>query len=184
MSAGASSSHGPIDVEKVMIMQDRMTQLGMVDVQTRCGVRLEGDILSIGNDTICSTWQGASRVSGSVTRWYRQTLHSYLTFGLAQPFKHTLDTSKNDMFEMAAYTAQTTPEYYQLVKWCVQCALLKRRDEAGIPIPPEAGPVDEDFGVVMKPISERDIKWFTDLHFLRSSRWCVHNESSLACSKG
>jgi hypothetical protein len=134
-------------------------------VQTKCGVRLEGDILSIGNVTICSTWAGCNRVSGSVTRWYRQTLHSYLYFGLAQPFKHTLDTSKNDMFELAAYTAQTTPQYYEMVKWCVQLAMLKRRDELGIPIPPEAGPVDEDFGVTMKPISERDIQWFTDLQY-------------------
>jgi hypothetical protein len=143
MFAGAAATHPPIDIEKVMSMDDRATQLGMVNVRTKCGVRLENDILSIGNVTTCYIGQGANRVAGEVTRWYRQTLHSYMYFGLAQPFRHTLDTSKNDMFELAAYTAHTSPQYYEMLKWCVQLAMLKRRDELGIPIPHEAGVHDE-----------------------------------------
>jgi hypothetical protein len=165
MLADTAVTHPPVDIERVMLMDDRATDLGMVKVKTKCGVRLENDILSIGNVTICHIGEGDQRVAGEVTRWYRQTLHSYLIYGLAQPFRHTLDTSKNDMFELAAYTAQTSPQYYEMLKWCVQLAMLKRRDEHGIPIPPEAGPVDEDFGVIMKPIRARDIKFFNDLHW-------------------
>jgi hypothetical protein len=165
MLADTAITHPPVDIERVMTMDDRATELGMVKVKTKCGVRLENDILSIGNVTICHIGEGDQRVAGEVTRWYRQTLHSYLIYGLAQPFRHTLDTSKNDMFELAAYTAQTSPQYYEMLKWCVQLAMLKRRDELGIPIPPEAGPVDEDFGSVMKPIRPRDIKFFNDLHW-------------------
>jgi hypothetical protein len=172
MLADTAITHPPVDIERVMIMDDRATQLGMVKVKTKCGVRLENDILSIGNVTICHIGEGDNRVAGEVTRWYRQTLHSYLIYGLAQPFRHTLDTSKNDMFELAAYTAQTSPQYYEMLKWCVQLAMLKRRDELGIPIPLRLVLWMRTL-VHMKPIRPRDIKFFTSTAMVRPSSWCV-----------
>jgi hypothetical protein len=104
----------------------------------KVGVSIEGEVLNIGCTTTMWVDSPAGRRGGDAIRWYSLPLRVYLRSGLNSPVKRTCTIRDDDQMMYAAIMHQTTDEYAAEIRNAVQLALIRRREETGLPIPSEA----------------------------------------------
>jgi hypothetical protein len=104
----------------------------------KVGVSIEGEMLKIGCTTTMWVDSPAGRRGGDAIRWYSIPLRAYLRSGLNSPLRMTCTIRDDSHMMYAALSHQTTDEYAAEIRNAVQLALIRRREETGLPIPAEA----------------------------------------------
>jgi hypothetical protein len=118
----------------------RSTAVGdrSMNLAGKVGVSIEGETLNIGCTTTMWVDSPSGRRGGDAIRWYALPLRVYLRSGLNSPIRRTCTIRDDAEMMYAAIMHQTTDEYAAEIRNAVQLALIRRREETGLPIPAEA----------------------------------------------